>query len=64
MATTTQKISTYLQSLKGEVLTLNRRNIKSKAYTRRENIKIFNMEENDNSSVVTEDLRFVICLRK
>ena len=46
-----------LKSLKEEVMNLKRRNIKLEAYTRRENIKIFGIEdERGESSTRTEEL--------
>ena len=43
VGTMTNKNTEDIQSLKKEVLVLKRRNIKLQAYTRRENIKIFNI---------------------
>ena len=46
-----------LNSLKEEVMNLTRRNIKLEAYTRRENIKIFGIEdERGESNTRTEEL--------
>ena len=45
-----------IQTLERSFLSLKRRNIKLEAYTRRENIKIFNIEENEGENGNTESL--------
>lgn len=47
----TEKTAKDLNSLEEEVLSLKRRNIKLEAYTRRENLKFFNIEENENAGI-------------
>ena len=46
MGAITNKNTEDIESLERSFLSLKRRNIKLEAYTRRENIKIFNFEEN------------------
>ena len=38
------------------MLKLKRRNIKLEAYTRRENLKLFNIEEKEDENVDTEEI--------
>ena len=54
MGAITNKNTEDIESLERSFLSLKRRNIKLEAYTRRENIKIFNIEENEgeNSNTV------------
>lgn len=56
MCTIANKNTEDIQSLEKEVLMLKRRNIKLEAYTRRENIKIFNIAENEGEDRNTESL--------
>ena len=56
MGAITNKNTEDIQSLERNVLSLKRRNIKLEAYTRRENIKIFNIEENEGENGNTESL--------
>ena len=53
---TVDKVTKEFSSLEEEVLKLKRRNIKLEAYTRRENLKLFNIEEKENESVDTEEI--------
>ena len=53
---TVDKVTKELSSLKEEVLKLKRRNIKLEAYTRRENLKLFNIEEKEDENVDTEEI--------
>ena len=52
----TNKYTEDIESLETNFLSLKRRNIKLEAYTRRENIKIFNIEENEGENGNTESL--------
>ena len=56
MGAITNKNTEDIQSLERNFLSLKRRNIKLEAYTRRENIKIFNIEENEGENGNTESL--------
>lgn len=53
---TVDKVAKELSSLEEEVLKLKRRNIKLEAYTRRENLKLFNIEEKEDENVDTEEI--------
>ena len=52
----TNKNTEDIESLERNFLSLKRRNIKLEAYTRRENMKIFNIEENEGENGNTESL--------
>ena len=56
MGAITNKNTEDIQSLERNFLSLKRRNIKLEAYTRRENIKIFKIEENEGENGNTESL--------
>ena len=56
MGAITNKNTEDIQSLERNVLSLKRRYIKLEAYTRRENIKIFNIKENEGENINTESL--------
>ena len=56
MGAITNKNTEDIQSLERNFLSLKRRNITLEAYTRRENIKIFNIEENEGENGNTESL--------
>ena len=53
---TVDKVTKEFSSLEEEVLKLKRRNIKIEAYTRRENLNLFNIEEKEDESVDTEEI--------
>ena len=53
---TVDKVTKELSSLEEEVLKLKSRNIKLEAYTRRENLKLFNIEEKEDENVDTEEI--------
>ena len=56
MGAITNKNTEDIKSLERSFLSLKRRNIKLEAYTRRENIKIFNIKENEGENSNTESL--------
>ena len=55
---TVDKVTKELSSLEEEVLKLKHQNIKLEAYTRRENLKLFNIEEKEDENV---DMEEIVC---